>query len=260
MDEIVTKDRLEDLLVELSLFSDEYTKEANIALITDDEEFKKLNYFIFSDVEGINYSTIDRPYDKDLSILSEMDLIIFNKADEKLEELILKNIHRKNLSTKFIHIVDNKNYRRVDFLNEYLLGVSKIIKLEDELEEYIFEIQKELRNNFYSKRLNQIEQNKILSQKDKFEKKINSLIEKRVFFTKLRFKFDSDLDIFEYNLKKVIRQRDTIYIDKDSHEIYFLMLDIMPKKASSIIRERITNFSIRVDEISQKNVFDLIFG
>ena len=260
MEEIVTKERLEDILVELTLCDDGYNKELNVVLISDSEDFKKLNYFIFSNIEGINYITMDAPYDKDLSILSEMDMIIFQKNDTKLEKLLLSNIQTKALKTKFMHIVDNKNYRRVDFLNEYILGVSKIIKIDDELEEYIFEIQKELKRNFYSKRLDAIEENTILKTSKDFEKRVNTLINKRVFFTKLRFKYDSDMDIFSYNLKKIIRKRDTIYIDKDSHEIYFLLLDVMPEKASQIIRQRIGSFSIRVHEISQKNVFDLIFG
>ena len=259
MDEIVTNsERLEDLLVDLSLYEEDF-RELNVVLLSDSDEFKKLNYFIFSGVEGINYITMDAPYDKDLSILSEMDMIIFHKRDKKLEELILENALKKNLSTKFIHVVDNKSYRKVDFLNEYLLGVSKIIKIDTELEEYVFEIQKELRKNFYSSRLEKLREKKLLTKKEEFENRINELINTRVFFTKLRYKFDSDMDIYNYNIQKIIRKRDTIYIDKDSSELYFLLLDVMPKKASEIIKDRIKNFSIRVNEVSQKNVFDLIF-
>ncbi len=259
MDEIVTKtDRVEDLLVELSLCEDEY-KELNVVLLSDSEEFKKLNYFIFSSVEGINYITMETPYDQDLTILSEMDMIIFHKRDKKLEELILENTLKKNLNTKFIHVVDNKSYRKVDFLNEYLLGVSKIIKIDDDLEEYVFEVQKELRKNFYSRRLEKLNEKKFLTKKEDFEERVDELVKTRVFFTKLRYKFDSDMDIYNYNIQKIIRKRDTIYVDKDSNEIYFLLLDVMPKKASKIVKNRIKNFSIRVNEVSQKDVFDLIF-
>ena len=260
MANIVTQnERVEDILIELSLCDKDNLKEQNIALLSDSEEFKKLNYFIFRDVEGINYMTIDTPYDKDLSILSEMDLIIFNKKDEDLENLILKNIHKKHLRSRFIHVVEDKGYRKVDFLNEYLAGVSKILKIDSELEEYIFEIQKELRNNFYSKRLLNINTLPILTKKEDFEFRINELIKNRIFFTKLRFKYDSDMDILEYNIKKTIRKRDTIYVDKNLHELYFVLLDVMPKKAGDIVKERIKNFSIRVNEVSHKNVFDLIF-
>lgn len=257
---IVTKDmRLEDLLVELALYDSSQMDDLNIVLLSDNDDFKKLNYFIFSNVDGINYSTMDTPYDKDLSILSEMDMIIFYKNDQDLEEMILKNIHKKRLNTKFFHVIDNKNYRKVDLLNEYLIGVNKIIKIDTELEEYIFEIQKELRRDFYSKRLQSLKEIGLLSKKEDFEKRVNELIEKRVFFTKLRYHYDSDLDIFKYNIRKIVRKKDTIYIDKDKNEIFFLLLNIMPKKASQIIRDRIKNFSIRISEISQKSVFDLIF-
>jgi 5'(3')-deoxyribonucleotidase len=68
------------------------------------------------------------------------------------------------------------------------------------------------------------------------------------------------MDISKYNLKKIVREKDAIYIDKKNNEIYFLLLDVMPKKANEIIKSRIKSFSIRVSEISHKSVFDIVFG
>jgi len=259
-DTIVTKNRLDDLLIELSLLEANVDKEINIALLSDNDDLKKLNYFIFNGVDGINYYTMDDPYDKDLSILSQMDLILYNKSDKDLETLILENILNKRIHCKFIHIVDSENYRKIDFLEEYLQGVSKVIKLDSELEEYIFEIQRELLDGFYSKRLQNIKPIDTLYDLRKFEKRIDELIKHRVCFTKLRYTYESDMDIKKYNLKKIIREKDTIYIDQQRNEIYFLLLDVMPKVANNIIKSRIKNFSIRLSEISHKSVFDIVFG
>ena len=43
-----TNKRVDDLLIELSLFDESDTRELNIVLISDNEEIKKLNYFIFN--------------------------------------------------------------------------------------------------------------------------------------------------------------------------------------------------------------------
>jgi hypothetical protein len=260
MDDVVTKNRIDDLLIELSLLDNSIDKELNVALLSDSDDMKKLNYFIFNDVDGINYHTIDEPYDSDLTILSQMDIVLYNKDDKKLEDMILENIINKHLNCKFIHIVDSSNYRKLDFLEEYLQGVSKVIKLDSDLEEYIFEIQKELMNGFYSKRIQKIKPIDTIYEKSIFEKRVDELIENRVCFTSLRYTYESDMDISKYNLKKIVREKDTIYIDKKNSEIYFLLLDIMPKKANDIIKSRIKNFSIRVSEISHKSVFDIVFG
>jgi len=259
-DTIVTKNRMDDLLIELSLLEANSDREINVVLLSDNDDLKKLNYFIFNGVEGINYYTMDDPYDKDLSILSQMDLILYNKSDKELEEVILENILNKHLHCKFIHIVDSHNYRKIDFLEEYLHGVSKVIKLDSELEEYIFEIQKELLDGFYSKRLQNIKPIDTLYNLHRFERRIDELIKNRVCFTKLRYTYECDMDITKYNLKKIIRDKDTIYIDKQKSEIYFLLIDVLPKTANNIIKSRIKNFSIRLSEVSHESVFDIVFG
>jgi len=260
-DKIVTKSRMDDLLIELSLLDEGMDKELNIVLLSDNDDMKKLNYFIFNAVDGINYYTMDDPYDKDLSILSQMDIVLYNKDDKELEDLILENIINKRLGCKFIHIVDNQNYRKIDFLEEYLQGVSKVIKLDSELEEYIFEVQRELMNGFYSKRLQKIKPVKDMIFDGKvYEKRVNELIKNRVCFTALRYTYESDMDISKYNLKKIVREKDAIYVDRAKNEIYFLLIDVMPSTANEIVKSRIKNFSIRLSEISHKSVFDMVFG
>lgn len=262
VDEIVLSDsskRVDDLLVELSLYGDNDTGDLNVVLISDNEEMKKLNYFIFHEAPGINYYTMDSPYDRDFSIISQMDVIIYNKSDNALEEMLLKNIKYKSLNCKFFHIVDEKYFRKVDLLDEYFKGVDRVLKVDIELEEYIFELQRELRSNFYSKRLNKIEPKEIILDKENFSLRVESLIKERVFFSKVRYTYESDINIKEYNLKKVVRELDSIYIDENSKEIIFILLDVMPKKADFIIKKRMKNFSIYLHDISQKSVFDLLF-
>jgi len=85
------------------------------------------------------------------------------------------------------------------------------------------------------------------------------LIKHRIFFSKVIYTYESDIDIKEYNLKKVVRELDSIYIDEKSKEITFILLDVMPKKADYIIKKRMKNFSIYLHNVRQKSVFDLLF-
>jgi len=47
MDDVVTKNRIDDLLIELSLLDNNVDKELNIVLLSDNDDMNKLNYFIF---------------------------------------------------------------------------------------------------------------------------------------------------------------------------------------------------------------------
>ncbi len=258
MEDVVTKsNRSEDVLIQLSLLS--YDEDINVVLLSDSDEMKKLNYYIFDGVEGINYYTMDAPYDRDLSILSTMNFVLYNKDDKELEKIILENIEKKHIKSKFIYIVDKKRYKQLNLLEEYANGVDNIVIIDSQIQEYIYEIQRELRNNFYIKRLKKIKEQKILKNIEELEERINELIKNRIFFTKLRYKYESDMNPYKFNLDQMIRKKDSIYIDKIKKEIYFLLLNILPAKAHSIITKRVKNFPIKLKQIAQKNVFDLIY-
>ena len=256
---VESNERVSDMLLELSLYDDSLSKELNIVLITDSEDMKKLNYFIFNDVQGIHYYTMDSPYDSDFSILSQMDVIIFNKDDKKLEEMLLENIKSKHLNCKFFYLVDKKYFRKLDILDEYFKGVDRVLKVDIELEDYIFELQRELNSNFYSKRLKNIESATLLKDEETFLNRVNQLTNEKIFFSKVSYSYESDIDINEYNLKKIVREKDSIYIDVESTSITFILLDIMPDKADEILKRRVEKFSIYLNLKVKKSVFDLVF-
>jgi hypothetical protein len=252
--------RVSDLLVELSLYDDSLNKELNVVLLSDYEEIKRLNYFIFNGIDSINYYTMDKPYDQDLSIISQMDIVIYNKSDKELEDKILKNIYDKSLNCKFIYLANDRYFRKIDILDKYFRGVDRVLKVDIELKDYIFELQRELQNNFYSKRLSSIQAKEILTTNYEFLNRIQELIDSRIFFSSISYNYESDIDIYEYNLKKIIRELDSIYIDQDSKTINFILLDIMPNMANDIIKERVNNFSIYLEDKEQKSAFELLFN
>jgi hypothetical protein len=253
----------EENLVELSLLNERVSSAKNIqvAQFSDSEDIKKLNYYLFSEVSDIDFYTVDSLTEDELQEMDEMDVIVFNKDNEKLKEMLLLNIKAKNLNTKFF-LISNKDYlRQKDILKEHINGVDKYLKIDFFLEDYILSMEKFLRSNFYSKRLLSHEDAKdvLMYDKKKFKAKIDELIEKRIFFSTFSYKFDSEMDIEGYNIKKIVRECDLICIDKKKSELTFLLLNVVPEFGTELIKKRINNFSITLEEKDKLSAFDIIY-
>ncbi len=250
-------------LIELSLLDERYMKVKNIqiVLISDFENIKKLNYYLFSNVLDVDYFTVDTVDENDIVFFDSMDVIIFNKEDDKLKEMLLHNIKAKNLDTKFF-LITNKSYlRQNDILREHVSGVDKLLKMDFFLEDYILSIEKYLRSNFYSKRLLSLadEQEIITRDITRFEKKVDDLVSKKIFFSLINYAYNCDIDIGSYNIRKIVRDNDLIYIDEKKSEITFLLQNVIPEYGAKLIKSRINNFSITLDEKSKLSAFDLIY-
>jgi len=118
-----------------------------------------------------------------------------------------------------------------------------------------------LKSNFYSKRLLALEEDNeiVLTKKDLFEQKIASLLEKKIFFSLFTYHYESDSDIESYNIQKIVREYDNIFVNKRKHEISFLILNTVPDFGKELIQKRIQNFSINLENKSAKSAFDLVF-
>ena len=250
-------------LVELSLLDNgySYVKNIQVALISDCEDLKKLNYYLFSEVNDVDYYTIDSLKEEELSEMDNMDIIIFNKEDDILKDMLLHNIKAKKLETKFF-MISNKSYlRQKDVLREHINGVDKLLKMDFFLEDYILSIEKYLHSNFYSKRLLEHEDNKevVITDKERFEAKVDNLLEKKIFFSLFNFKYDAEIDINDYNIRKIVRECDLIFVDRQKEEITFLLLNVVPEFGCELIKKRIANFSIQLKENAKLSAFDIVY-
>jgi hypothetical protein len=250
-------------LMELSMIESRHSRVKNIqvALMSDSEDIKKLNYYIFSEVSDVDYYTIDNVDESDIDIFDHMDIIVFNKEDEKQKDILLHNIKAKGLDTKFF-LITNKNYlRQKDILQEHINGVDKLLKLDFFLEDYILSMEKYLCTNFYSKRILDLEDEKDILIEDKkvFDKKVDNLISKKIFFSLLTYGYESEIDIEKYNIRKIVRECDMICIDQKSKEIIFLLQNVIPEFGLQLIQTRINNFSISLVPKSTNSAFELIY-
>ncbi len=253
----------EDNLVELSLLNDRISTAKNIqvALMSDNEDIKKLNYYLFSEVSGIDFLNIDGLTEDEVSNMDEMDIIIFNKEDDTLKEILLHNIKAKNLKTKFF-VISNKSYlRQKDVLREHINGVDKLLKLDFFLEDYILSMEKFLHTNFYSKRLLSYEDAKDVMIEDQkvFESKVDELIKDKIFFSLFTYKYSAEMEIESYNIRKIVRECDLILVNSERKELTFLLLNVIPEFGSELIKKRINNFSITLQESRKISAFDLVY-
>jgi hypothetical protein len=232
-----------------------------VMLMSDNDELKKLHYYIFSSAKDVDYYTIDILPEDEMSLLSEMDIIIFNKKNIDLKYDILKYIKTHNLSLKFFEITNNEYLRQKDLLMANLDGVDKLFKRDFLMEDFVMSIEMYLKSSFYSKRLLSLPQENqiIMTKKELFEKKIDALINKKIFFSLFTYHYEADADIESYNIQKIVREYDNIFINKRREEIHFLILNTIPDFGKELIQNRIQNFSIHLELKRAESAFDLIF-
>ena len=232
-----------------------------VMLMSDNDEQKKLHYYIFSSSSDVDYYTIDILPQDEMSIIEEMDIVIFNKKDDELKKRILQTIKKNKLSVKFFEITNNEYLRQKDLLMANLDGVDKLFKKDFLMEDFVISIEMYLKNNFYSKRLLALDDDNeiVLDNKDIFEAKIAQLLEKKIYFSLFTYHYDADADIGTYNIQKIVREYDNIFINKRKNEINFLILNTVPDFGKELIQKRIQNFSINLEIKSVQSAFDLVF-
>jgi hypothetical protein len=241
-------------------FIGENNSKIQVMLMSDSDALKKLHYYIFSSASDVDYYTIDKLPDEEMDLIYEMDIIIYNKKDASLKKKILESIKKEKLDLKFFEITNQAYLRQKDLLLANIDGVDKLFKKDFLMEDFVMSIEMYLKSSFYSRRLLSLEESEIvMHKKELFEKKIADLLEKKIFFSLLRYQYDADADIESYNIQKIVREYDNIFVNKRKKEITFLVLNTIPDFAAQLIQERIENFSITLELSESKSSFDLIF-
>ncbi len=232
-----------------------------VMLMSENDEQKKLHYYIFSSSADVDYYTIDLLPEDEMSIIAEMDIVIYNKEDDALKKRILQTIKKEKLPVKFFEITSQEYLRQKDLLMANLDGVDKLFKKDFLMEDFVMSIEMYLKNSFYSRRLLALDDENeiIVNNKNIFEEKINTLMEKKIFFSLFTYGYDADADIESYNIQKIVREYDNIFVNKRKKEINFLILNTVPDFGRELIQKRIQNFSISLELKSAKSAFDLVF-
>ena len=241
-------------------FLGENNSKIQVMLMSDNDELKKLHYYIFSSSDDVDYYTIDILPEEEMDLLEEMDIIIYNKKDENVKKRILNTIKKEKLNLKFFEITSQEYLRQKDLLLANIDGVDKLFKKDFLMEDFVMSIEMYLKSSFYSRRLLALDEEEIVvHKKEDFDMKIANLLEKKVFFSLFTYHYDADADIESYNIQKIVREYDKIFVNKRKKEIKFLILNTVPDFGKELIQKRIQNFSISLELQTSKSAFDLIF-
>ncbi len=250
-----------DELVILEKIKQKKNRNIQLMLLSDSEELKKLHYYIFSSADDVDYYTPENISVEELSMIYDMDIIINQKKDPQIREPILSLIQTHKLDLKFFEISDQKYLRQKDHLIAHNSGVHKLFEKEFMIEEYMMSIEMFLKTNFYTKRLLSLKENKerIIDSSALFKSRIKELLEKKIYFSLIKYNYESDLPIESYNIQKIIREYDTIYYDSKKGIVHFLILNTTPSFGRKLIEERMRHFSIYLEPITALSAFELVF-
>ncbi len=241
-------------------FLGENNSKIQVMLMSDNDVLKKLHYYIFSSASDVDYYTIDILPHEEMDLIQEMDIIIYNKEDASLKKRILDTIKKEKLDLKFFEITNQEYLRQKDLLLANIDGVDKLFKKDFLMEDFVMSIEMYLKSSFYSRRLLALEESEIvIHKKELFDKKVTDLLEKKIFFSLFTYHYEADADIESYNIQKIVREYDNIFVNKRKKEIKFLVLNTIPDFAAQLIQKRIENFSITLELRESKSAFDLIF-
>ncbi len=258
---LIDDKNLLDDLVTLEKIKKKKNRKMQLMLLSDNDELKRLHYYIFGSSHDIDFYVLEEVSPEEFSLLYDMDIIIFNSQNDVLKESVLSVIGSQGVDIKFFEISQKDYLRQRDLLEAHNSGIHKLFKRDFMLEEYVMNIEIFLQSNFYTKRLLSLKENKelVINKKDLFESRVNELLKKKIFFSLHKFSYDSDNDISSYNLKKIVREYDTIYYDSKNGKLHFLILNTIPSFANRIIRERVKNFSIYLEKIDCLSSFELVY-
>ncbi len=250
-----------EIITDFSQYENKKDKKLQVMLMSDSEEIKKLNYYIFSSTNDVDFYNLDDLPEDAQEFFAQMDILIYNKHDDNLKKEILNIIKENSLDLKFFYITNKPYLRQKDSIIEHINGVDKLFKRDFFLEDYILSIEKYTKSNFYSKRLLTLKNfDKIVTYDEKeYKDRIKELLLAKIFFSTFDYKYESDISIDSYNIKKIVRDYDMIFIDKEKKQISFLFLSLIPEFGKEIIAKRIKNFSITLHPIKSSCSFDIVF-
>ncbi len=239
---------------------------SKIALLTTNPKLQKFFNYIFEEENVIDFHILESFPKKYGEILKDLDLLLLNSEDNHIKIEVPEYIRRNSLKTKVFYLSNKEVYREIDKQISYKQGFDKVFPSKFSFEDMIFSIEKEIKRFFYFDKFEKIIHNKTLYEdieeivyydKKKFFKKLKIYTSNRIFFTAFIYKIENDM-IDKINYANLVRDYDSIYIDKENKQLIILAINsraIIKDK----IEERLKREGISFKEIKRIEAQDLEF-
>jgi len=230
-------------------------EESNIILFTDKKEIVDFHKYLFKKDTHINLKCISYIDNKNQIITDDTDIVIFALQNIPLKDKLLNFIKKHKLKTRFLFLSDDKIIRKRDKISKMKKGISLVFEKNFDLLEYIYSIEKIIGRDFYTtvlKRVNIAPRNRFVTDVEAFKDVVYNFSNYHIYFSVVAVEY-KNRDIDQEVIENSIRDLDVVYLDEQNSGLVFLLIDMLPSLALSLVTERLNRRDI---EISSKQVFD----
>ena len=190
------------------------SKKHSMLLITQNEYLTKVHKYLFEKKFEISHA--NDIAQSVANILKEPDIVVFNPQEKSLNLQICQLASEKKLLSKIIYLVNKDYVRTDDKMKAVYAGCYDIMPANFTIEEYIFLIEKLIKDFFYTEKINQLPLQKETKNFDHFCKIVDNFYKERIYFTVFAGECDDG------NILKHIRIHDIIYKSHNTTYICFV--------------------------------------
>ena len=231
-------------------------EDANIVLFSDKNEIIALHKYIFKKDTHIHFNHIVE-LDENQALVEEADIIIFNLHNIPFKDKILSLIKKRKLRTKFIFLSDDSVIRKRDKVRKIEKGITQVFEKNFDLSEYIYTIEKIIGRDFYTTILDKVSilpRNHYLAEEEILKDTVYSFLNYHIYFSMVAVEYSSEKPISLETIENCIRDLDLVYHNEKNKNLIFLLIDILPQRALSLITDRLQNRKI---EVASTQAFDV---
>jgi hypothetical protein len=229
---------------------------ANIILFSDKKDVIDLHKYIFKKDTHIHFNHVSE-LDENQLLVEEADIVIFNLHNIPFKDKLLSLIKKRKLRTKFLFLSDDVVIRKRDKVRKIEKGISQVFEKNFDLSEYIYTIEKIIGRNFYTTildRVNILPRNHYLTEEEILKDTVYSFLNYHIYFSMVAVEYSSVKPISLDIIENCIRDIDLVYHNEKDKNLIFLLVDILPKRALSLVTGRLDDRDI---EVVSKQAFNV---
>jgi hypothetical protein len=223
-------------------------EDTNIVLFSDKNEIVGFHKYIFKKDSHIHFTHVE-DLDENQLLVEEADIIIFNLYNIPFKDKLLNLIKKRKLRTKFLYLSSDNVIRKRDKVRKIEKGISQVFEKNFDLLEYIYTIEKIIGRDFYTTildRVNVLPHNHYLKDEDILKDSVYNFLNYHIYFSMVAIEYSGESSITLDVIENSVRDLDLVYHNEKNRNLIFLLVDILPKHALSLIMGRLNDRGVEV--------------
>ena len=231
-------------------------EDVNVILFSDKSEVIKFHEYIFKKDSHIHFNHVEE-LDENQVLLEEADIIIFNLHNIPFKDRLLNLIKNRKLKTKFLFLSDDTLIRKKDKVLKIEKGIFQVFEKNFDLSEYIYTVEKIIGHDFYTtvlSKVNILPRNHYFTEEEILKDSVYTFLNYHIYFSMVAIEYDNEDEISQELVENCIRDFDLVYHNKRDKNLIFLLVDVLPDYALTLISQRLKDRDI---EIETQESFDV---